>query len=62
MWPPTFLMIITKKMVNHDLKHGHPPTKIKKIFKKLKKLQPNKDFDTSAAQLVFKYFCKQINF
>ena len=39
-------------MVTHDLNYGRPPTKIKKIFKKLKKLQPNKDFDTSAAQLV----------
>jgi len=47
-WSPTFLRIITKKMVTHDLKHGYPPTKIKK----LKKLQPNKEFDTSAAQLV----------
>ena len=39
-------------MGTHYLMHGQPPTKIKKIFKKLKKLQPNKEFDTSAAQLV----------
>ena len=36
-------------MVTHNLQHGHPPTKIDYIFKKLK---PNKEFDTSAAQLV----------
>ena len=40
-------------MVTRDLKHGHPPTKINAILKNLKKHQPNKEFDTSAAQLVF---------
>ena len=37
-------------MVTHDLKHGHPPTKINEILKNYN--QPNKEFDTSAAQLV----------
>ena len=40
-------------MVAHDLKNGHPLTKLNQILQNLKKLQPNMEFDTSAAQLVF---------
>ena len=47
---------ILQNMVIHNLKHGHPPTKINQILKDLKKLQPNKEFDTSTAQLVSSLF------
>ena len=39
-------------MVTQQSKHGYPPTKINYILQSLKNLQPNKEFDSSAAQLV----------
>ena len=52
-WPPIFPRITTQRVVTHNLKHGHPLTKLNKILQNLKKLQPNLEFDTSAAKLVF---------
>ena len=40
-------------MVTQQSKHGYPPAKINYILQSLKNLQPNKEFDSSAAQLVF---------
>ena len=63
-WSPIIRNIVTHlPKCGHPLcqgispKHGHPPTKINQILKNLKELQPNKEFDTSAAQLINFFLC-----